>query len=88
MYICCHFPRGSTREMEGVRRIYVAIGNSFIFTNRSLVEYVLDSSTRGITTYLALIYCRFFTCFITRVTRPCDFKGERVFRELDPREWW
>ena len=57
MYICCHFPRGRTRKMEGVRRIYVAMGNSLIFTTRSLVEYVLDSSARGITTYLALKYC-------------------------------
>ena len=57
MYICRHFPRGCTREMEGIHRVCVAIGNNFIFTNRRLVEYVLDSSTRGITTYLALKYC-------------------------------
>ena len=55
--------------------------------NRSSVEYVLDSSTRGIKTYLTLKYCWCLTCFVTRVTRPCDFQGERVFRELDPREW-
>ena len=57
MYICHHFPRGRTREVEGVCRMYVAIGNSIIFTIRSLLEYVPDSSTWGITTYLALKYC-------------------------------
>ena len=57
MYICHYFPRGCTREMEGVSRIYVAVGNSLIFTTRSLVVYVLDSSAQSITTYLALKYC-------------------------------
>ena len=40
-----------------VCRIYVAISNSIIFTSKSLVEYVLDSSARGIATYLAFNYC-------------------------------
>ena len=57
MYICRHFPRERTMEMEGVGRVYVAAGNGYICTNRSLVEYVLDSSAWGITTYLALKYC-------------------------------
>ena len=57
MYVCRHFPCERTMGMEGVCRVYVAISNSFIFINRSLVEYVLDSSAWGITTYLALKYC-------------------------------
>ena len=57
MYICRHFPRERTMEMEGVCRVYVVVRNGWICTNRSLVEYVLDSSARGITTYLALKYC-------------------------------
>ena len=57
MYICRHFPRERTMETEGVCRVYVVVGNGWICTNRSLVEYVLDSSARGITTYLALKYC-------------------------------
>ena len=57
MYICRHFPCERTMGMEGVCRVYVAVGNGWICTNRSLVEYVLDSSAWGITTYLALKYC-------------------------------
>ena len=57
MYSCHYFPHGRTREVEGVRRIYVAIGNSIVFTTISLVEYVLDSSARDIIAYLALKYC-------------------------------
>ena len=57
MYICRHFSHEHTMEMEGVCRVYVVVSNGWICTNRSLVEYVLDSSTRGITTYLALKYC-------------------------------
>ena len=57
MNICHHFPRKRTMEMEGICRVYVAIGNSCILKNRSLVEYVLNSSAQGITTYLALNYC-------------------------------
>ena len=57
MDICRHFPREHTMGMEGVCRVYVAVGNGCICTNRSLVEYVLNSSTQGITNYLALKYC-------------------------------
>lgn len=56
MFIGRHFPHGCNREMVGVCRIYFAISNSLIFTTRSLVEYVLDSSAQGIPTYLALKY--------------------------------
>ena len=55
MYICRHFPRGCIKEVEGVRRVYVAIGNGIIFTTRSLVEYILNSKAQGITTYLVLM---------------------------------
>ena len=34
MYICRHFPRERTMEMEGVCRVYVAIGNGCIFTKQ------------------------------------------------------
>ena len=57
MYIFRHFPCERTMEMEGVCGVYVTIDNSCNFTNRSLVEYVLDSSARGITTYLDFKYC-------------------------------
>ena len=57
MYICHHFPRERTREMEGVCGVYVDVDNSCIFTNRSLVDYILDSSAWSIITYLALKYC-------------------------------
>ena len=73
--------------IEGYAVYMLTSGDSMVFTNRSLVEYVLDSSARGITTYLALKYCLCLTCFVTRVTRSCDFGRGRSFGKLDPREW-
>ena len=36
MYICRHFPREHTMEMEGVCRVYVAVSNNSICTKQKL----------------------------------------------------
>ena len=84
MYICRHFPRECTIEMDVVCRVYDAVGNGCICTNGILVEYVLDSSTRGIKTYLSLKYCWCLTCFVTGITRPCDLGREESFGSWTP----